>query len=58
MERFGVSSMWLVRRMADSGFPRPIKFTDSKTARRFWRTADVEQWERERVENSHRGDRT
>jgi predicted DNA-binding transcriptional regulator AlpA len=58
MERFGVSHMWLIRRMADSNFPKPIRFTDSTTARRFWRTAEVEQWERERVERPRRGDRT
>jgi predicted DNA-binding transcriptional regulator AlpA len=27
MERYGVSAMWLVRRMADSNFPKPIRFT-------------------------------
>jgi predicted DNA-binding transcriptional regulator AlpA len=50
MERFGgVSHMWIIRRMADAGFPQPVRFTSSKTSRRFWRVADVEQWERERA---------
>jgi predicted DNA-binding transcriptional regulator AlpA len=57
MERFGVSHMWLVRRMTDSGFPQPVRFTDSRTARRFWRTADVERWERERVGAPRHGNR-
>lgn len=48
MERFGVSHMWLIRRMADSNFPKPIRFSTARTSRRFWRLADVEQWERER----------
>jgi predicted DNA-binding transcriptional regulator AlpA len=48
-ERFGVSLMWIVRRLQDSGFPQPIRFSDSKTSRRFWRLADVEAWERERA---------
>jgi predicted DNA-binding transcriptional regulator AlpA len=41
--------MWIVRRLQDSGFPQPIRFSDSKTSRRFWRLADVEAWERERA---------
>jgi predicted DNA-binding transcriptional regulator AlpA len=47
MERFGVSHMWIIRRMADADFPKPIKFTNAQTARRFWRIAEVEEWERE-----------
>jgi predicted DNA-binding transcriptional regulator AlpA len=47
MERFGVSHMWIVRRMADAGFPRPIRFGTAKTSRRFWHIADVEAWERQ-----------
>ena len=49
MERFGVSHMWIIRRMADASFPRPIKFTNAQTARRFWQIADVDAWERERA---------
>jgi predicted DNA-binding transcriptional regulator AlpA len=41
--------MWLVRRMADSGFPKPVKFTDGKFAQRFWKLAAIEQWEAERT---------
>jgi predicted DNA-binding transcriptional regulator AlpA len=52
MERFGVSHMWLIRRMSDSNFPRPIKFTDSRTGRRFWRIADVDEWERQRIKQN------
>jgi predicted DNA-binding transcriptional regulator AlpA len=47
MERFGVSHMWITRRMADAGFPQPIRFGNAKTSRRFWRIADVEAWERQ-----------
>jgi len=47
MERFGVSHMWIIRRMADAGFPQPIRFSNAKTSRRFWRIADVEAWERQ-----------
>jgi predicted DNA-binding transcriptional regulator AlpA len=50
MERFGVSHMWIIRRMADADFPKPFKFTNSKTARRFWLIADVEQWEQQRIQ--------
>ena len=52
MERFGVSHMWILRRMADANFPRPIKFTDARTARRFWRIADVDEWEREQAKQN------
>jgi predicted DNA-binding transcriptional regulator AlpA len=45
-ERFGVSDMWIRRRIADSDFPKPIKFAPSQTSRRFWRLADIEAWER------------
>ena len=40
--RFGTSAMWLRRRMADSGFPRPVHFGSSE---RFWKLSEVEQWE-------------
>jgi predicted DNA-binding transcriptional regulator AlpA len=46
MERFGVSHMWIIRRMADADFPQPIRFSSSKTSRRFWRLDEVEAWER------------
>jgi predicted DNA-binding transcriptional regulator AlpA len=48
-ERFGVSDMWIRRRIAYSNFPKPIKFTSSQTSRRFWRLGDVEIWERKRI---------
>jgi len=49
-QRFGgVSHMWIVRRMADADFPKPTKFANSKSAPRFWKLTDVEQWERERA---------
>lgn len=48
MERFGVSHMWIVRRMATDGFPRPIRFTNARTGPRFWLIEEVEHWERER----------
>jgi predicted DNA-binding transcriptional regulator AlpA len=47
MERFGVSHMWILRRMRDANFPPPIRFSNAKTSRRFWRIADVEAWERQ-----------
>jgi predicted DNA-binding transcriptional regulator AlpA len=53
-ERFGVSLMWIIRRQKDAGFPKPIRFTISKTARRFWRIADVEKWECERANRAPR----
>ena len=46
MTRYGgVSHMWLVRRMAKDGFPKPAYFGRL----RFWRRADVEQWERSKA---------
>jgi predicted DNA-binding transcriptional regulator AlpA len=33
--RFGVPDMWIRRRIADSDFPKPIKFTTSQRSRRF-----------------------
>jgi predicted DNA-binding transcriptional regulator AlpA len=49
MERFGVSHMWIIRRMASDGFPRPIRFTHARTGPRFWLIAEVEQWESEHI---------
>jgi len=41
MARYGVSHMWLVRRMAKDGFPKPAYFGRL----RFWRRTEVESWE-------------
>lgn len=57
MERFGVSHMWILRRMADADFPQPIRFSGAKTSRRFWRVVDVEQWEGERANSLRSGQR-
>lgn len=54
MERFGTSHMWIVRRMADAGFPRPIRFGTSRTSRRFWRLDEVEAWERQQFDARER----
>ena len=48
-EWFGVSDMWIRRRIAEPDFPKPIKFTPSRSSRRFWRLADIEAWERKRT---------
>jgi len=45
MGRYGVSHMWLVRRMARDGFPRPNYFGRL----RFWRRTEIEQWERSKA---------
>ena len=46
MARYGgVSHMWLVRRMAKDGFPKPVYFGRL----RFWRRAEIEQWERSKA---------
>ena len=45
MARYGVSHMWLIRRMAKDGFPKPVYFGRL----RFWRRTDVEQWERSKA---------
>ncbi len=55
MERFGVSAMWIVRRMATDGFPRPIRFTRARTAPRFWLRFEIERWEDERIALSRDG---
>ena len=42
MARYGgVSHMWIRRRQAADGFPKPVYFGRL----RFWRRADIEQWE-------------
>ena len=48
MARYGVSHMWLVRRMARDGFPKPSYFGRL----RFWRRTDIEQWERSKAVQS------
>jgi predicted DNA-binding transcriptional regulator AlpA len=45
MARYGVSHMWLIRRMAKDGFPKPSYFGRL----RFWRRTEVEQWERSKA---------
>jgi predicted DNA-binding transcriptional regulator AlpA len=45
MARYGVSHMWLIRRMAKDGFPKPVYFGRL----RFWRRTEIEQWERSKV---------
>ena len=37
----GVSKMWIERRMATAGFPKPVTFG---TTRRYWRISDVDSW--------------
>jgi len=40
--RYGnVSAMWLVRRLVDSQFPKPVYFA----RQRFWKTEDLARWE-------------
>ena len=41
MARYGVSHMWLIRRMAKDGFPKPAYFGRL----RFWRRIEIESWE-------------
>lgn len=48
-ERFGVSDMWVRCRTLDAGFPKPVKFSNSKSAPRFWQLDKIEQWDRERA---------
>jgi len=45
----GVSSMWIVRRLADANFPKPVHLG---TSRRYWRVADVVAWEAARASAS------
>jgi predicted DNA-binding transcriptional regulator AlpA len=44
-ERFGVSCMWIVRRMADAGFPKPVRLGGRL---RFWRVEEIEARENDR----------
>ena len=46
MARYGgVSHMWILRRMAKDGFPKPVYFGRL----RFWHRAEIEQWERSKA---------
>jgi predicted DNA-binding transcriptional regulator AlpA len=40
--RYGnASAMWIVRRLANDGFPKPIYLAGA----RFWRIADLDAWD-------------
>ena len=43
MQRYSVSRMWLVRKMASGDFPKAIRLGHGRL--RFWKLADLEQWE-------------
>jgi predicted DNA-binding transcriptional regulator AlpA len=44
--RYGdVSDMWVLRHMADHGFPKPVQF-GGPTSARHWLLTDIENWER------------
>lgn len=49
-ERYGVTSMTLRRWMDDEkmNFPRPV-YMGGGNRYRYWRLADLEAWERERI---------
>jgi predicted DNA-binding transcriptional regulator AlpA len=47
--RFNTSRMTIWRRMRDQQFPQPIRFGGPKSPR-YWKRADVEAWETERVQ--------
>jgi predicted DNA-binding transcriptional regulator AlpA len=47
-ERFSVADMWICRHIKNHGFPKPMRFGGRKS-KRFWRLAEIEQWERERA---------
>jgi predicted DNA-binding transcriptional regulator AlpA len=42
-ERYGISNMWLHRKMLAGTFPRPVKLGGGRL--RFWRIADLLAWE-------------
>jgi predicted DNA-binding transcriptional regulator AlpA len=44
--KFGVSKLWIERRMKTAGFPHPVTFG---TTRRYWRVADIDAWIIERA---------
>lgn len=41
----GASSMWIVRRLRDDGFPQPAYFG----SQRFWRERDIAAWEKQQI---------
>jgi predicted DNA-binding transcriptional regulator AlpA len=43
----GASDMWLVRKMREFGFPRPIYFGGRD---RFWITEQLDEWDRAMIE--------
>ena len=45
IERYGTSASWILRRQRDAGFPRHVPLGGRL---RFWRLADLEQWEKRR----------
>ncbi len=53
-KRWGVSDMWIARRLRDDPtFPKPFKLTEGLTATRRWLTEDIEVWERAALRNAH-----
>lgn len=38
----GVSDMWIVRKLADHSFPKPLTFG---TSTRYWRLAELNAWD-------------
>ena len=47
-ERYGVSHMWIERRMKDSGFPCPMKMGRL----RFYELQAIEAWEKRQAKKS------
>jgi predicted DNA-binding transcriptional regulator AlpA len=49
--RYGVSNMWLHRRLRDSDFPEPLTIR----GRKYWRLSELTKWElaRARHEGPH-----
>jgi predicted DNA-binding transcriptional regulator AlpA len=50
-ERFGVSDIWAWRYMRQRGFPKPVQF-DGSTSARHWKFSDIETRERERTKRN------
>ena len=48
-ESYGAADSWIARCTADANFSKPITFSSSKSALRFWKLADVIVWEPERA---------
>jgi predicted DNA-binding transcriptional regulator AlpA len=42
-ERYGVSNMWLHRKMLAGKFPKPVRLGGGRL--RFWKIADLQAWE-------------